>query len=243
MSAAGLTNLTKWYGLVTNQDRAEGVQAYMRYHSIMWSLSEEYDVHIERVCAAFVSLSPNSDYMSNLRSLVSVLDGMREGRDITEVQVATYRHCLERAWAYANGHRLFELETKGPKVMSFYHNILDPQDRAWVTVDGHMYALWLDKRLTMKEAAFSSKKTYAEIRDTVIAMADLLGVVPCQLQATLWFARKRILGVKSKANQSDLFRSPDDAHGSALKVSEIKPYPRRTAASIKAMPDLHPTLF
>lgn len=200
-------------------DRAEGMRAYARYHQVMCHLARKYSVALDRTVAVFVSLSPNSDYIGNLRSTVSVLAGVYHGVSVDQVQVSTYRHCLMRAWAYANGEASFLERTKGPKVRAFYHNVLDPSDLRHVTIDGHMTAIWRGQNLTMRQALVYSRKEYEIISNVCKRIAFENYLVPCELQAILWHARKRIERIKFEA-QPNLWPLDDP--------SMLEPYRART---------------
>lgn len=202
-------------------DRREGRLAYSRYHAVMKEIAAKYDLTLPRVVGAFVALSPNSDYAGNLRSLISLLDGLTKGHSPDQVVVSTYRHALMRAWEYANGVP-FLSHAKGLKTRAFYRNVLDPTDPEPVTVDGHMMAAWLGQNLTMKEAKVGARD-YRRISDAVQALAAEEGMIANQVQATIWFARKRSLQIKYDP-QLDLFYGADDQWRTQVMLDEIRPY-------------------
>lgn len=222
-----IDNLEAMFGRADTTDYNEGLSAYPRYHIVMQKIAGHYGFSLEQVCAAFCSLSPNSDYVGNLRSTVSVLDGINRGIDPELVTVSTYKHCQRRAYAYAMGHRDFWTESKGPKIKSFYRNILDPTDSRFVTIDGHMSAIWQGKRLTMREALIPAR-TYEIIRRGVIALAFRHFILPCQMQAILWFARKRIENVVYDP-QMNLFADGSDLWQTIREPDTILPYKPRSA--------------
>lgn len=226
MMHGGELHMWAMLGRANAHDRAEGLAAYARYHHVMSVLADRYSVPLDRVVAAFVSLSPNSDYIGNLRSTVSVLRGVAYGLDIEQVQVSTYRHCLARAWAYAHGQARFLDQTKGPKITAFYHNVLDPTDKCYVTVDGHMVAIWRNQDLTMREAIPSAKE-YRAIANQVKTMAEEHNMVPCDLQAVLWHTRKRLLNIKH-TDQKNLW--PHD------EPNMLEPYPERAIGRLGPEP-------
>ena len=214
----GRVNLTRYFELADQQDLDEARLAYPRYRDMMQRLADRYGHPLDRVCAAFVSLSPNSDYCGNLRSLISVLEGHRQKIPLACVTISTYNHCKRRAHAYLLGHADFVASTRGLKIMSFYHNIMDPQDPNWVTVDGHVVGAWRgNDSMTMKEALLKPRD-YRIIRDDVMAAADQAGLIPCQYQAAIWFARKRHLGIRY-SSQYDLFSDK-----SGITWDQIQPY-------------------
>lgn len=218
-----LENLAAMFRLADAIDMAEGLLAYQRYHDVMVQMSQKYSIPIERVIAVFVSLSPNNDYVGNLRSAVSVLAGIYHGVPEEKIVVSTYKHCRTRAYQYGTGQRDFLKETKGPKITNFYHNILNPQDNRYVTIDGHMSAIWQGKQLTMREALVKTKKEYNEISDAVKRLAFSQLMLPNQYQAVLWFTRKRICNIKSEM-QFDLLWPKGDLWKTSRNLNEIRPY-------------------
>ena len=115
--------------------------------------------------------------------------------------------------------------TEGPKTTAFYHNILDPTDSAYITIDGHMYSIWAGKRMTMKSVAWAHFN-YKQVELDFKRCAFRIGILPCQLQSVLWFAWKRIhrvvfdgqLGLFKQGNQWGLL--PDVARIETYPVKE-----------------------
>ncbi len=202
-------------------DQLEGQVAYTRYRAVMQSLSVEYRYSIGVTIAAFVSLSPNSDYLGNLRSVVSVMKGLREGIARDKIVVSTYNHCKFRAIQYLNGERDFLQETKGPKIINFYHNVLDPSDCRWVTIDGHMVAAARGEALTMKEALCTARE-YREIANAIKRIAFRRFYLPNQIQAQLWFTRKRLFKIRFEPQQS-LFHMGNQWK-TLVDTSQLMPY-------------------
>jgi hypothetical protein len=69
-------------------------------------------------------------------------------------------------------------------------------------------------------------REYEGYADLIKRFAFKNFMLPQQMQATLWFVRKRLLNVKYDA-QHDLFGSSDDMWKTARDVDEIKPYSKR----------------
>lgn len=203
-------------------DLNEGVVAYERYNAVMRAIADYYHFDLDRVIAAFVSLSPNSSYNVNLRSLVSVLHGINRGLKVEDIIVATYGHCKQRAFAYAKGQKDFMTETKGPKILAFYNNILDPSDTRWVTVDGHMHCVWSNQTMTMREALVT-RKQYREIATDIKRVAFKNYLRPNQMQAILWFTRKRLAQVIYNPQMS-LFADSSDVWQSYQQPETIRPF-------------------
>lgn len=216
-------NLRKMYEQAYKEDFDEGILAYMRYNKVISMFSEEYGVSFERTLSAFVALSPNNDYFGNLRSLASVLSGYRQGRDVSDITISTYNHCRDRAFQYVTGERDFLATSKGLKIRSFYFNILSPEDPVPVTIDGHMKAAYEGEAMTMKQAVVGTKAEYFRIANATKRIAKREGLLPNQLQAIIWFTRKRVFGIKY-APQLRLFGDPSDTWRTVITPEEAKPY-------------------
>lgn len=207
-------------------DLEEGLHAYERYSQVLHQIAGFYGFKYNRVVAAFCALSPNSDYVGNLRSTVSVLAGIKAGIPENKIAVATYHHCRKRAYAYATGAASYLDTVRGPKITNFYHNLMDPKDTRWVTIDGHMVAIWRDDRATMKDSLVR-RKEYQTIKGAVQRVAFKHHLIPNQLQATLWFTRKRLLRIKFK-QQTSLFHQGDQ-NRTLWNVHELLPFEGNTS--------------
>jgi hypothetical protein len=171
-------------------DVDEGLLAFPRYQEMMRRLADHYSFSIEHVTACFVALSPNNDYLKNLRSTVTLLKGFKEGVEVESLTVSTYNACKYRAWRFLHGDDFLSV-TKGPKTRAFYQNILDPYNPHPVTIDGHMVSVWTGKRMTMKQVA-TQGFNYEIVATDFRAVAYDARLLPNQLQAIVWFTWKRI---------------------------------------------------
>lgn len=209
-------------------DIREGLRAYERYRCVIQGFADHYSIPFDRTLAAFVALSPNNDYYGNLRSLSSVLEAVQRGYAIETATITTYNACRDRAHSYATGEVDFLSTVKGPKIRSFYHNIMNPNCKKHVTVDGHMIAAYLGKNMSMKEANFAVRKVgYERIRKAIKSLAYRNDMIPCQMQAIIWLTRKRINNIVYDG-QLNFFRREDDASRILVTVAEAPPYKRKT---------------
>lgn len=218
-----LANLRKILNQADATDMREGQLAYARYNQLLKSISARYRRDFLLVTAAFVALSPNNDYMGNLRSLISILEGMKEGIPRDRVTVSTYKACRDRAWSYLVGDDDFLTSSGGPKTRAFFHNITRPALDAYVTIDGHMVGAYRDNAGTMKDNIIRNAGEYHTIAGAVKALAGEVSMIPNQVQAIIWFTRKRLLGVKYDA-QLDLFSAWDDKWKTLVDLDTIRPY-------------------
>lgn len=217
----GLKNLKSLWLKADDMDFSDGYHAYERYNRLMKTIATHYSVPTERVVAAFVALSPNSDYHGNLRSLVSMLEAGRQGLSYESAIVSTYNACRARAALYLNGTPFLD-HAKGLKTRAFYQNILEPDKSGAVTVDGHMYHAWAGTSGGMRDAKVT-RAIYAQISHDMRRVAAEVALLPHQVQAVLWFTRKRILGVIYDS-QLSLFDGAVGYQKTTFKLEEIKPY-------------------
>lgn len=118
--------------------------------------------------------------------------------------MSTYKACRSRAFDYLTGRAVFDTPSRGLKTLTFYNNILYPDQARGATIDGHMKAAWLGARMTMREAVVKSRGEYRVIEAGVVELAGQQGMLPHQIQAIIWLARKRLMQVRYTA-QLDLF--------------------------------------
>jgi hypothetical protein len=236
---SGTDNILRVFRRADQIDLDEGLSAYFHYRQMMESLGTFYGYPMERVAAAFSALSPNNDYVGNLRSLVSVMLGHKAGLPPAGITVTSYRACARRAYLYLDGVPFLD-HARGPKTRSFFVNITRPWLPHFVTVDGHMVSVWRGERLRMKEVAttkaVSSHRRYERVADDFRLVAHRLGILPSQVQAVAWFVWKRINNIVFDS-QLSLLR-PGDQWRLHLAPEEIKPYapPGLPAAATPAPP-------
>lgn len=213
------------YALADDIDRTEGLLAYKRYHSLLKLLAEHYGVTMEQMTAAFVATSPNNDYLKNLRSAVTLVDGHRRGVPLEQLTVSTYRRCAARAWRVLQGENFLDF-TKGLKTRSFYLNILNPEDPDPITIDGHMLGIWAGQYVSMQQAT-RFRFRYEDVASGARAVAAELGILPNQLQAVCWFTWKRLHTAVRGDGQLRLLDQQDHWR-LCLLPADIAPYPDRT---------------
>lgn len=200
----------------------EGRIAFFRYKEVCQNIADFYDVDFNTCVAVFVALSPNSSYHLNLRSLVSVLDGYKSGRELESVKVATYNHCRDRAWTYLNGVDFLSV-VKGKKIRSFYFNIVNPLDPFNVTIDGHAVNIWKNQKVGLKDVA-AARFNYEKVADDYRAVALSSSLLPSQVQAITWMSWRRIHNIFYHGAQPSFFGDNSDLWETLIKPVDIKPF-------------------
>lgn len=193
----GMYRLKLWYELASDLDHEYGLDAYNMYQRDIDAIGLVGLATLQEKIAAFALLSPNNDYGGNLRCLRIVLEGHRDGIPVERLKgLTTYRACAKRAYRVLDGiDWVFSPYAK--KTYNFYQNIWQPNNPEYVTIDGHMYNLWKGERNLLKSVAVKFRaKEYEEIAQGFRIVAKEVGLLPNQLQATLWWCYKRMLGIR-----------------------------------------------
>ena len=194
-----VANILSVWEQADSVDMKEGLIAYERYRETLGRLATHYSKPLPSVVGAFVALSPNNAYMTNLRATKSLLEGRRG---------AGYGQCQERAKRCLGGEDFLAF-TRGLKTRNFYQNIMNPGDRDPVTVDGHAYSVWDGRYHRMRDAhVVGDEKVYMRVAEDFRSAANKANVLPQQMQAVTWFAWKRLNRVVADL-QMDMFRAGD----------------------------------
>jgi hypothetical protein len=212
-------HLQALWGEVDEHDAEDGMKAYLRYHDLMLMLANAYEATLEEAAAVFAALSPSNDYKNNLRGAATMLAARAAGKDPMKVSSGTFGHAQARAALYMSGTRFLD-HAKGLKTRAFYANIVDPTDPDPITVDGHMALAWSGEPGPIRNVRMTPK-LYKQVASDIRAMAQKYSVLPHQMQAMLWFARKRTANSVYDP-QFDMFDGESGAQKTVFKVSEIK---------------------
>jgi len=208
-----------------------GKVSYFDYHKIMHEIGKRYGVSHRHVAGVFCALSPNADWLSNLRSALTVVHGFVNSWAEHEVTVSTYKHNRAKAWELMAGAPFDEVY-KGLKVRAFYRNICDPNDREHVCVDGHMANVARGYPVGTRYAETGGIKGYRRIVAAVKEVAEQEGLIPSQLQGILWVTWKRIHGIMI-SDHASLFDALVEWKRPYIDTSNWRPYPRRVQKNEK----------
>ena len=217
-----LMNLKAMWSKSDAMDQSDGMKAYIRYHDLFAKMAHEYKVTIEQAVGVFAALSPNNDYLNNLRGARTLLHwhGYRHPDHLPFVNVGTFHHAKERAIRVLRGEPFLSF-SKGLKTRNFYKNIVDPTDPMPVTIDGHIYWAAVGDRDGQKQTMTNAKLSAAEyhkIAKAIRQLARQIGVLPNQVQAMIWFTRKRL----TKTVYNDQLELGADRDGFQKTVYDLK---------------------
>lgn len=203
----------------------EGRAAYWRYHRLCSQVAERNGFSSIVGAAVFSALSPNNDYLGNLRDMRRLLEARSQGMDTGDFRVSTYGQNKLKAWRIACGaaplRQLTALKTR-----NFFLNVCQPDNPEPVTVDGHMYWCWHGRRgrvtghkpkgstvpTNRDGAAKMSPRLYREIAQGIRTLAEEVGLLPNQAQAVLWLTYRRVHNIQG-TRQLELLPKDCDVAG------------------------------
>lgn len=192
-----MENLVRVFDAALPVDRENAARSWRTYNRLMRVLADECDKPVEEAAAVFAALSPNNDYMGNLRDAKNMLRAHAAGLGIDDFKVSTYGANKRKAWAILNGTPPLDLIV-ALKTRNFYLNITNPDDPEPVTVDGHIYNVWTGKRIPLKGAAQRvNRRIYLQIAEEIRELGRRRGMIPNEVQGVLWFCWKRMHGILS----------------------------------------------
>lgn len=174
-----MKNLTKLF----NQSDKSGLNWYNDGHEFCKELATKYDLSLPKVCAVVSALSPATNWEVNKRDAIGLIESYLDLRNYKH-KFTTYGANVVKAQKVLSGElepdKAFSLKT-GAKTFNFYHNLLEPANPDYCTIDRHAFIIATGEvynKLTPKQ--------YKQVADHYISTAKRLSVIPCQLQAVLW---------------------------------------------------------
>jgi hypothetical protein len=172
--------ITRAYRQTTPAQLAAGLGWYAE----AWKVAQEILPGNPYLAAGVIAaLSPRCQWSTNVAWATALVQAAMEGRECPPVHTTTMR---AQAWAIANGTPALDV-LNGPKVRSFYNNIIGNTDA--VTVD-----VWATLVATgsKDERAIGTPKRYAAVADAYRRAAKILGVTPREVQAATWVAARGV---------------------------------------------------
>ena len=162
----------------TKAERSEGASWYPEAHRFADYLAFWTNRPIEQTCGVIAALSPQLSWERNCEAAEAFI----KHEPIPGVLQASIRRAGRILRGAAPSATAFPLRSC-PKTNSFYHNLLDPDDPRYVTIDRHAASAGLGR---------SAKRfDYWQIEAAYREAAQAVGVLPSAFQATLWLCQRK----------------------------------------------------
>jgi hypothetical protein len=183
-------NLYRLYNQATEEEKQQGREWYMHAHEYARTLSERYGVTLWQAAGVLAALSPGCNWERNKAIAEELIAAYKRGNPLPLVGSYGRKNVRKCERILRGSPVMFVLG--GDKVISFYHNILDPLSPSFVTIDRHAYDALQGTR-TPEDKRFEIKhKRYRDAESAYTSAAATLGLLPSQLQATLWLTWRRL---------------------------------------------------
>jgi len=195
-------NILACYYRASVDDRAEGLYWYETAHNDAKTLSERHDVTLEQAVGVIAALSPGRQWGLNLLDEDQLIAAYVAGKRLPGVGSYGRRNIVKARKILDGESPMDVLPVTGPKTRAFYTLILDPTDATTVCVDRHAKAVAVNRLGSDIDGSnvvhVSEYEFYAwHYR----AIAERLGLLSHQMQATTWVCWRRLHG---NLNQLDL---------------------------------------
>lgn len=192
-----MKNLVKILIQANTIEIENGLNWYKLARDELMKLAIKYNVNENLVYAVCSALSPRTTWQKNLNDTESVLKWYNNNGNVLNKKsyptVTTYKQNLYKAIRILFSKNTDVFSTC--KTFNFYHNIMAPDNEDYITIDGHMINAYYGRLGKVLNKHFTPKY-YNRIAKQYIKLAKLCNIKPCQLQAIIWLAFKRINNIK-----------------------------------------------
>jgi len=202
-------NFERLWNLASEKDKQLAIASYSKYQRITYQIAGKHGFPGVVGAAVFAALSPNNDFWGNLRDTDELLRAAQAGLSLDQFSVSTYGNNKRKAWRIVHGEDP-DVLIVALKTRNFFHNITEPDNPNWVTVDGHMYNIFtgirrrIQSRNPAERVVKVTTKEYVIIATAVKDYAAEKGLVPCAMQGVLWQTWRRLHRIRSSP-QLDLW--------------------------------------
>lgn len=169
-----IKNIVKVYEQATPEQRVRGRNWYPTAHELADFLSEG---NVQMGAGVIAALSANKAWDLNQKLARRAFDGDAGGHT---------RDNLAKVAKIMAGVDPADVLPMGMKTGNFYRSILDPTDTEAVTIDRHAHDIAVGRPYGDAERGLSSKGRYAVLSLAYRNAAAKLGILPSELQATVW---------------------------------------------------------
>jgi hypothetical protein len=167
-----MNNLIKKYEQVTDHS---GLNWYREGNAWCQRVADKYNLSLVAVCGVLSALSPATNYEQNKRDVLGLIQRK------PSYKCGTYGNNVAKAREILkHGIPLFNEKT-GAKTYNFFHNLLEPDNSAFICVDRHAYVIATGEPYIGIHLA-----KYRKIAEHYRNAAKKLSLLPNELQAVLW---------------------------------------------------------
>lgn len=216
----GLESLLSFIAQATRFERENGLTWYKQEYANCEELADRYNLTLDTIVRVVACMSPQTRWSQNILIAEIVIriwllkpqypkatEFKKFGGKLTLPQLVkscnlakipgnvTGANLLKAFWVL-DGHAS---ALNGPKVESFYENLIRFGDSNRVTVDSHAILAWFGS--VEKRSVSVVEDGYRLIENDYRRLAEILNISPLEAQAIVWVVRRRLCG----SDQTDHF--------------------------------------
>lgn len=181
------TNILRTYHQASADEMQSGMTWYRSANEEADRLSVENNLTVAQTSAIIAAVSPGLRWERNVECAERIIK-----RESLKGLGVRWYDGVRKAKRVLKGHNPLEV-LKGNKVRAFYACIANPSTTIGsVCIDGHAYAIWCGKRITLDDVPPLNDRLYNRIAGDYVEVARQLSIAPCQLQAVTWQTWRRI---------------------------------------------------
>lgn len=179
------TKLLRLFHQANTDQLSRGLSWFEEANAIASALAKLSGRGTEQAAGIIAALSPASKWERNLEEAQAVLLG-------TTTTHVTYPGNVKKAYDILAGQDPMQV-LGGRKVRAFYQLVMDPTDSYTVCVDRHaVRAVTLRAWTSDKEEAQFLRYGYDRCADAYRTVSKGIGLLPHQLQATVWNVQREM---------------------------------------------------
>lgn len=182
-------NVLTVYNQATKDEMRAGLGWYFDANDEASRLADEHKLTMLQTAGIIAALSPGLRWENNIEAAERVI----EGKALDGLHVRWYDG-VRKAKRILKGHNP-DVVLNGNKVKAFYACILNPDNEVTCCIDGHAFAIWQGRRVTIDNVPNLTDRLYHRIASSYVEVAKLVKISPCQLQAITWVTWRRIHAV------------------------------------------------
>lgn len=206
-------NLLWYVSQVTDEDRLLGLGWYRLVHNKCIEMAEQYGLTLDTTIRVVACLSPQLPWVDNLMAAETVIryflaGGLVPDRELYLSKAAKLVELGRSIDLFIPANVIGPNKVKalwilqgysdclsGPKVNSFYHNILHHNASGdVVTVDTHAIGAWARRHETPESLSVSCDQHYRIIEADYVWLASVLNMTVEETQSLLWVIYRRLSG-------------------------------------------------
>lgn len=204
MSSQNRINIASVYSQCSPETKCEGTAWYQYHRDLIEREIRGTRFTLDSAVCAFSALSPRVQINNNIKDFLFLVKIVENNDHLSQgilSEFFAYESNVQKAFNFlvenASFVETFPKLTKSKnsnKIKDFAYCLFYPNNQTSVCIDTHAYSIWAGRRVKANDVeAFKSLKSYSEVVQDYLAVANNLGIVPNQLQAITWIGWRKLI--------------------------------------------------